>query len=81
MWHYELHPLHLISVGTLPRETQNTENVILQQEHCIKLHQGAFIQQCVYEIKIHGVEDMWKRLMQTWFDLDQDIIIDTAKDQ
>ena len=32
------------------------------------------------EIKIHDVEDLWKRLMQNWFDSDQDII-DTAKDQ
>jgi len=38
------------------------------------------IQQCVYEIKIHDAEDLWKRSMQTWFESDQDII-DTAKDQ
>jgi len=40
----------------------------------------AVIQQCVYETKIHGTDDLWKRLMQTWFDFDQDII-DTAFDQ
>jgi len=32
----------------------------------------------MYEIKIHDVEDLWKLLMQTWFDLNQDII-DTTK--
>jgi len=40
MWHYELHPPHLISVATLPRESRNTENVILQwditKENCIR---------------------------------------------
>ena len=37
----------------------------------------------MYEIKIHDIhdiEDLWKRLMQTWFDSNQDVI-DTAKDQ
>jgi len=37
---YELHPPHLINVATLPCESQNTENVILQREitkeNCIK---------------------------------------------
>ena len=65
MWRYELHPPHLICTATLPRENQNTENVILQ---------------CMYETKIHDIEDLWKRLIQTWFESDQDII-DTAKDQ
>jgi len=39
MLHYELHPPHLINVAALPCESQNTENVILQQditkENCI----------------------------------------------
>jgi len=34
----------------------------------------------VYKTKIHGIDDLRKRLMQTWFDFDQDII-DTATDQ
>jgi len=39
MWQYELHPPHQINVVTLPCESQNTENVILQwditKENCI----------------------------------------------
>jgi len=27
----------------------------------------------VYETKIHDINDLQKRLMQTWFDFDQDI--------
>jgi len=34
----------------------------------------------VYETKIHDINDLRKRLMQTWFDFDQDII-DTAIDR
>ena len=34
----------------------------------------------MYEIKSHVIDDLRKRLMQTWFDFDQDII-DTAIDQ
>jgi len=38
-WQYELRPPHLINVATLPCESQNTENVILQRditkENCI----------------------------------------------
>jgi len=34
----------------------------------------------VYETKIHDLDDLQKRLMQTWFDFDQDII-DTVIDQ
>jgi len=30
MRYYEHHPPHLINVGTLPSESRNTENVILQ---------------------------------------------------
>jgi len=40
MRRYELHAPHLITVATLPCESQNTENVILQwdinQENCIR---------------------------------------------
>ena len=32
------------------------------------------MQQCVYETKIHDIDDLQKRLMQTWFDFEQDII-------
>jgi len=39
-WQYELHPPHLINVATLPFESQNTKNVILQRditkENCIR---------------------------------------------
>jgi len=100
VWRYELHPPHLISVATLPCESQNTGNVILQRditkENCIRWSQlhgsgpgssralnlfiSDFVQQCVHGIKIHDFEDLWKRLMQIWFDSDQDII-DTAIDQ
>jgi len=36
---YEFHPPHLINVATLPCESQNTENVILQWDSTKKLHQ------------------------------------------
>ena len=40
IWQYDLHPPHLITVATLPCESQNTENVILQRyitkEHCTR---------------------------------------------
>jgi len=40
MWQYELHPPRLINIATLPCESRNTENVILQwkitKENCIK---------------------------------------------
>ena len=39
-WWYELHPPHLINVATLPCESRNSKNVILQwhitKENCIK---------------------------------------------
>ena len=92
-------PPHLINVATLPCESQNTQNVILQQditkENCtrchnfIKVDQGhhalkllilGVIEQCVYETKIHHIDNLQKYLMQTWSDLDQDIT-DTAIDQ
>jgi len=41
---------------------------------------GVVQQQCVYETKIHDIDDLQKRLMLIWFDFDQDII-DTAIDQ
>jgi len=49
MWQYELHPLHLINVATLPCVSQNAKNIILQwditKENCmyhnfIKVDQG-----------------------------------------
>jgi len=40
MSQYELHQPHLINVATLPCESQNTENVILQwdvtKDNCIR---------------------------------------------
>jgi len=38
------------------------------------------MQQCTYETKIHDIDDVRKRLMQTWFDFELDII-NTAIDQ
>jgi len=38
------------------------------------------IQQCMYETKICDINNLQKRLMQTWFHFDKDII-DTAIDQ
>ena len=38
------------------------------------------IQQCVYETKIHDIDDLPNRLMQIWFDFDQKII-NAAVDQ
>jgi len=32
------------------------------------------IQQCMYQTKIHDIDDLWKRLMQTCFEFDQNII-------
>jgi len=32
------------------------------------------MQQRVYETKIHDIDDLRKRFMQTWFDFEQDII-------
>jgi len=89
MWRYDLRPPHLISVATLPCESQNTKNVILQQDitkenwiRChdsfIKIDQGhqalnlliwGVIQQCMYETKIHDIDNLQKRLMQIWFGL------------
>jgi len=50
MWQYELHPPHLINVATLPCESQNTENVILQRDitkenciRCIVVDQGHHV--------------------------------------
>ena len=40
MWRYELHPPHLINVATLPCESRNSKNVVLQlditKQNCIK---------------------------------------------
>ena len=48
----------------------------------IKLHQNGpvdykiwgVMQQCVYETKICDIDDLQKRLTQTWFDFEQNII-------
>ena len=32
------------------------------------------MQQCVYETKICDIGDLQKRLMQTWFDFEQNVI-------
>jgi len=31
------------------------------------------MQQCMYETNIHNIDDLRKRLMQTWFDFKQDV--------
>jgi len=96
MWRYELHPPNLINGATLPCESQNTENVILQRDVTkTKLQQMHYsfikvdrpgsscafhlliwgvIQQNVCETKIHDIDDLRKRLMQTCFDFDRNII-------
>jgi len=38
------------------------------------------VQQCVYETKISDIDDLQKRLMQTWFDIEQNVI-EAAIDQ
>ena len=38
------------------------------------------MQQCVYETKICDIDDLQKRLMQTWFDFERNII-EAAIDQ
>jgi len=90
MRQYEFHSPHLINIATLPCESQNTKNVILQsditKENCIRCitvaskwtvviiclkftyHLGV-IQQTVHETKIHEINDLRKRLMQTCFDI------------
>jgi len=68
MWQCALHPPHLINVATLPCESQNTENVILQWD----ITKGK--QQSVHEAKIHDIDDLQKRLMQTCFDFDRNVI-------
>jgi len=93
-WQYELHPPHLISVATLPCESQNAKNVTLQwditKENCIiciiasskwtrvimclKFTYMGVIQQSVHETKIHHIDDLLKRLMQTCFEFDRNII-------
>jgi len=47
---------------------------------CLKFYSLGCYTQCVYETKIHDIDDLRKRLMQTWLDFDQDII-NTAIDQ
>jgi len=35
---------------------------------------GCYIQQSVYETKIHDIDDLQKRLMQTCFDFNRNIV-------
>jgi len=74
MWRHELHPPHLISVATLPCESQNSKNVILQcnitkeiaSNISYMLHRNGplnykswgVMQQCVYETKICDIYDL-----------------------
>jgi len=47
---------------------------------CLKLLICGDIQQRMDETKIRDIDDLRKRLMQTWFDFDQELI-DAAVDQ
>jgi len=89
MWQYELHQPHLIIVATLPWESQNIKNVILQQENCItcikasskwtrvimcfKFTYLGVIQQGVYET-IHNVDILQKAWCKLGVTLTSDII-------
>jgi len=86
------HPPHPINVATLPCESQNTENVILQREitkenwiryttgiiassKCTRVIMFLFVtHQCMYETIYDMSTFCKKRLMQTWFDFNQDIV-------
>jgi len=54
----------------------------------VQLHQNGpvhykicvVMQQCMYKTKIYDISDLQKRLMQTWFDFEQNVI-DAAIDQ
>jgi len=74
MWRYELHPPHLINVATLPCESHNTENVILQREitkeNCIKciialsVDQGHHVLKFTYMgryTSMHVWNDSWRQ--------------------
>ena len=93
---FEPHLRHLINVATLPCETQNTDVILQQEitnKSCIKciialsnwirgircLLIWGVIQQCMHET-IRDIDDLRKRLMQTWFDFDEGII-DATIDQ
>jgi len=41
---------------------------------CLKFTYTGVIQQSMYETKIHDIDDLRKRLMQTCFEFDQNII-------
>jgi len=70
MWQSELHPLDLINVATLRRESQNTKNVSDIMGGILPTKIWGVIQQYVYETNICDIDDLRKRLMQTWFDFD-----------
>jgi len=93
MLRYEFRPPLVTNVATLPWESRNTENVILQWDitngNCIQMYHSfiekgscalhlliwAIMQQRMYET--NNIDDLWKRLMQTWFDFKQDVIDST----
>ena len=91
---YELHPSHIITVATVPCESQNTEKYNTAKYNITvgyyqrKLHRmyritsskwtadykiWGVMQQCVYETKICDIHNPQKRLMQTWFDFEQNV--------
>jgi len=70
MSQYELHPPHLINLATLPCESQNTENVTLQQditkENCIRciIASSKWIRVITY-LKFTYMGVMQKRMHET----------------
>jgi len=42
--------------------------------HVPEIYLHGYIQQSVHETKVHDIDDLRKRLMQTRFDFDQNII-------
>jgi len=89
MWQYVLHPLHLINVATLPCESKKHRKCNVTAGYHQKLHQyqsGSrsscilylliwdVMQQIVYETKIHDIDDLQKRLMQSCFDFYRNVI-------
>ena len=86
MWRYERYQPRPINVATLPCESHNTENVILQREitkeNCVKCNTTSPKWTSALNLLIWGViqqrvhetiqviDDLRKRLMQTRFDFD-----------
>jgi len=46
----------------------------IDQGNVSYIYLSSYMQQCMYETRIHNIHDLQKDLKQTWFDFDQDII-------